>query len=198
MAAPTSPQNRISGWKIIALRSVFVGVGFALTLALIAGVLAWYHSRPKPAQSWNSAAIVSSDPPGFSASKDGTRIEFHYTLENTTDADYEIDSDIYFKLLLKNNKGTLSRPLTKEQAYLALPVFVPAKQKALARLSIALSNIPIQGPDESDDSHHERLRAHLEEQLKNLANFVVFDDVRHYRIDLPRWQPSKESVPSSP
>lgn len=188
----------MTDWKKVALRSAFVGAGFALTLALIGGVLAWYQSRPQPPPGWNSVSIVSKSPPGFGASKDGTRIDFRYTLENTTDTDYEIDSDIYFKLLIRGSKGTLSQPLTKEQGSLALPIFIPANQKAIARLSIAFPDLPIKNPDESPDSYHERLRGHLEERMKTLDNFVIFDDVHHYRIDLPRWKPSKESVGTVP
>jgi hypothetical protein len=183
----------MGGWRAFALRSLFAGAGFALAVLIVLAIFAWYRSRPEPPQSWNTSAIVANDPPSFTASKDGNRIEFRYVLENTTDADYEIHADYTFKVTIRGTKGTLTQPLKSEQASLTLPVFVPARQRAAAKISIALANIPTRKTDESEEAYHERLRVYLQDYLKNFANFVVFDDLHHYEISLPRWKSAKDT-----
>jgi hypothetical protein len=165
----------MSSWKKMALMSLFGGAGFALTLVIVAGAITWYNSRPKPPEPWNTSSIVSTEPATYLLSGDGTKVELRYVLENATDTDYQLDNDIYFKILAKNREGIFYRPLSRETASLALPVFVPAKQKAFVKLSITLSELPA--------------GASVDERVEALATLAIFDDVNHYQINLPRWSP---------
>jgi hypothetical protein len=185
-------------WKRLAIISLFGGVGIAVTLAAILGVAVWYSSRPKPPKPWNTDAIVAEDSPGFSSSSDGKKMSLSYSLRNTTDTDYHIDSDSILKLVMKTKDGTFTPPMAADNGSVELPVFIPAKQKAYFQLSLVMSGVPQQTVGESDDAFHERLRAYLE-QYPNIDSFAVFEETNRYQINLPRWksEPVNKNVEKS-
>jgi len=170
--------------------SLSAGAGFALMLSLVAGGIVWYTSRPKPLKPWDTNAIIAKETPGFSVSDDGSKIEFQYTLENTTSSDYRINSDSAIKVLLRTKTGTLSPDLSK-WASAKYPLFIPAKQKAFFDLCISLGGIPQRNAHESDAEFHERLRSYLENYLVRTDGFVIFEDSNRYQIDLPKWGPER-------
>jgi hypothetical protein len=173
-------------WKRLAIACLFGGAGFALALATIIGLVGWYHSRPKPPRPWNTNALIASGPPGFSVVGDGKSIELSYSLQNTTSIDYKVDSDSQINLLVKTADGTLSPPLSKESASVALPVFVPAGQKARLILSLVSSDIPQRSGGETDEGYHERVRAYLN-KAADFTSFAIFEEAKRYQINLPRW-----------
>jgi hypothetical protein len=67
---------------------------------------------------------------------------------------------------------------------LDLPIFIPAKQKAMVTLALPLSAIPQREPSESDAQFHERLRSYCQDHIGG-QGFVLFDDFRRYQINLP-------------
>jgi hypothetical protein len=174
-------------WKRLAIISLFGGVGIATTLAAILGVVVWYSSRPKPPKPWNTDAIVAEDPPGFSSSADGKKLTLSYSLRNTTDTDYHIDSGSTFKLVMKTKEGTFTPPMAADNGSVELPIFIPAKQKAYFQIVLVMSGVPQQTVGESDDVFHERLRSHLE-QYPGIDSFAVFEETSRYQINLPRWK----------
>jgi hypothetical protein len=121
MATPSLQPTPVHTWKRLAVISLSAGAGFALMLSLIVGGIVWYTSRPKPLKPWDTNAIIAKEAPSFSVSDDGSKIEFQYTLENTTSSDYRINSDSAIKVLLRTKTGTLSPDLSKWA--LALAVF---------------------------------------------------------------------------
>jgi hypothetical protein len=146
--------------------------------------------------SWNTTAILAADDaPGFDVNKDGSKLQFIYVLQNATNADYEIGSETDIKIVVRTNGGSLTEPLPKETATLRRPVFIPAQQKAISRLSIALGNIPQKKADETNEEYHERLRAFCREHLGN-NGFVLFDDFNRYQINLPSVRAEKLQKPS--
>jgi hypothetical protein len=192
----------ISGWKRIALQGLFIGVGFAIMLSIIAGAALWYVYRPKPPKLWNTHAIVATDPPGFDianwVSSDGKTtvpvLVLTYTLRNTTDFDYTIESRSAVKFMLRRSDGTVgpdmfSGPIEENEGSqndIRLPLFIPAKQKALFQCSFSDRGLPSKDAKESDADYHERLRSYLEKTYK-ISGLVIFDDVNHYEIDLSKW-----------
>jgi len=179
----------------VLLRSAAFGAGFAATVILIVGGLLWYSARPKPLTPWNATALLANEPPRFSLSHDGDSIEFTYSVENTTDLDYHIERDSQIRVTARSKDGTFSQPLPREQRVLELPVFIPAKQKALLTLRIVLSAIPERDAAESDEQYHEQLRAYCDSHIGGVGEFVVFDDVSRYQINLPRWRPGPPKEP---
>lgn len=191
MATPSLQPTSVRTWKRLAVISLSAGAGFALMLSVIVGGIVWHSSRPKPPKPWDTNVIIAKEPPSFSVSSDGEKIDFTYTLENTTSSDYRIDSDSAIKVLLRTKEGILSPPLSTKSASVRLPVFIPAKQKVFFSLSIRPAGIPKRNADEPDNEFHERLRSYLEQYLAGTGGFVIFEDSNRYQINLPKWLPER-------
>jgi hypothetical protein len=151
--------------------------------------------RPKPPKPWNSSAIVAKDAPGFRATGEGKNIEFMYTIENTTAADYRIETYSDLKVMIRAQNGGYSTPFPKEIYSLDLPVFVPGKQKGTLNLTLIGARVPERKAMESDDEYHEKLRQFCDQEIGGLAAFVLFDDSNRYQINLPRWLDEKPKNP---
>ena len=89
--------------------------------------------------------------------------------------------------MLRSKEQTFSSALPKEDASVAIPVFIPAKQKGMFVLWVTPPGIPMRDSGESSENYHERLRTSVEEHLNGVASFTVFDDNNRYQINLPRW-----------
>jgi hypothetical protein len=63
------------------------------------------------------------------------------------------------------------------------PDFIPPNSKARISLHLAYS-LPTDGA-EANKSENDRIISSLSHRLKELNGFVIFDQDRHYRIDLP-------------
>lgn len=192
----------LSGWKKLAIRSLFFGVGIAVTLSIIAAVGIWYTSRPAVPKPWNKHAIVAKDFPAFWesgwVSNDGKSttpiLVLRYTLENTTNADYTIDSRSAVKFMFRMSDGTVGADMFSgaieanegNQNDILLPLFIPAKQKALFSCQFSDKELPLKGATESDDEFHERLRTYLEKTY-GISGFLLFDDTNRYQFELPKW-----------
>lgn len=191
------PSKSLSTWKRLAIISLFGAAGFAITAGLILGGVVWYTSRPALPKPWNTTVIIAKDPPGFSVSNDGKTIEFTYVLENRASSDYRIDSLSEIQMFGRGRDGTLSHPIPDTDEHFQLPVFIPARQKAVLSFSLITSEIPTRDVAESDATFHERIRKFLEQHLGNLSGFVIFDSTDRYEIDLPKWlaEAPKEQKP---
>jgi hypothetical protein len=192
----------LSGWKKLAIRSLFVGAGIAVTLSIVAAVGLWYTSRPRPPKPWNKQAILARDVPGFWetswVSNDGKTtvptLVLQYTLENTTNTDYTIDSRSGIKFMFRLSDGTVGADMFSgtidanegNQNDILLPLFIPAKQKAIFSCHFTDVNLPLKGSAESDDEYHERIRTYLEKTY-TISGFLLFDDANRYQIELPKW-----------
>jgi hypothetical protein len=155
----------ISGWKKLAIRSFFVGVGIAVSLSIITAAGIWYNSRSARPKPWNKPAIVAKDVPGFWTSSwvsnDGKTtipvLVLRYALENTTNADYTIESRSAVKFMFKAPDGTVGTNMFSgaieanegNQNDIELPVFIPAMQKAFFTCHFGDANLPSKGPAES-------------------------------------------------
>jgi hypothetical protein len=198
-------------WKKILLLSFGWGAGTAVCLAAIVGAYLWYESRPKPSKPWSTTAIFSSDDAaGFGSNGGGKEVYLIYTLQNATDTDYEIGPETEIKITFKNSDGSLTEPLPAGTATLRRPVFIPAKQKAMSRLTIAFNNVPQKKTSETDEQYHERLRTFCKEKMGD-SGFTLFDEINRYQINLPSvraqaaspsastnssvWRPSWETIP---
>jgi hypothetical protein len=192
----------LSGWKKLAIRSLFFGIGIAGVLSIIAVVAIWYTSRPAVPKPWNKRAIVAKDVPGFWeaswVSSDGKTtmpvLILQYTLENTTSTDYTIDSRSAVKFMFRMSDGTVGTDMFSgaveasegNQNDVLLPLFIPAKQKAVFRCHFSDKDLPLKGVAESDDEYHERLRTYLDKTY-SVSGLVLFDDTNRYQIELPKW-----------
>jgi hypothetical protein len=182
--------RQMAEWKKPLFIGLGWGLGTALGLVVLVGGFLWYQSRPRPPKPWNTAALAVKEPPSFH-SGDHEHLEFNYSVQNTTNFDYQIVSDEKVKVVARYKDGTLSTPLSTEVRHLELPVFIPANQKGQLTFSVGLTGIPERKASESDEQYHEQLRAYCEDHLARVANFVLFDEPNRYEIDLPRWSAEK-------
>jgi DNA-binding response OmpR family regulator len=184
--------------KAIVLKSFGFGAGFAAMLGLAIGLWVWQRNRPKPPQPWNEQAIVARDAADVLCDGDGKRLEFAYTVENTTNVDYQFDYATGFKVTLRRDDGKLLAPLPDSFAHLDSPIFVPSKQKASLSVSMLLVGIPEHKASESDEVYRERLRTYCKEKANARPpfTFVLFDEMNRYQINLPK--PLPESLTKKP
>jgi hypothetical protein len=175
-------------WKRLFIKGAGFGVGFALMLAILAGVGIWYWNRPKPPKPWNKQAIKAE----FNYPQtegDNNDIVFIYTLVNDTDFDYELRNMDSIKIAAKLNKED-SISMTNDREYLRPDeyVFVPAHQRA--RFGIHL-NYPYPQKEKSnatsDETHDFRttLSKYVLSEMTNLEGFVIFDEGHRYEITFP-------------
>ena len=160
-------------WKRFALKWLAVGAGVGLVAILAVGSLIWYSSRPKPPKPWNTNALIARNSPGFSVHDEGKKLQFSYAVENTTENDYQVESNYQVKVLIKTSDGSFSQLLPDEVEHIILPIFIPAKQTGAIVLELTISGIPIKESSESDDEYHERVRAFCEKRLKGVKGFVL-------------------------
>jgi hypothetical protein len=133
------PPIQQKWWKRLAIISFFSGAGFAMTLAVIIGAWAWYSSRPTPQKPWDNKSLT--------AAFDDIRVEgeqnhlvFYYSVENHTDTDYKLDdaSAVEVHTTAKLTR-TNSYSLFRKNPGIRLPVFIPARKRALFTLEITNS-----------------------------------------------------------
>jgi hypothetical protein len=113
MATPSEPFERVASWRRVALVSFFGGLGLAVGIAMLGGVIYWYVDRPKPPQPWNTAAINASYVGArlFNDEKDQTlRAKLIFDLRNNTSTDYTLEekpSDTTFVMQKIRGKDAL-------------------------------------------------------------------------------------------
>jgi hypothetical protein len=180
--------DELSLWKKIAIRSLFGAVGVAIALAAIVGVAMWWHSRPKLPKPWNTGAIKATYD-GMDVNSD-QRIEFIYVLENTTDMDYQLDSDaeVQFMIRLREPKSLDPDNLSE---LIRFPISIPAKERILFRFDATFLYYRNYWPPR-DASLDERTQAakkldeYVRSQTGNLDGFVLFDANKRYQVNFPR------------
>jgi hypothetical protein len=175
-------------WKRLLLISIGWGLGTAIGLSAIVGAYLWYDSRPKPPMPWRTTAISSpssEDSPAF-RSDDNKTIRFTYTVQNSTDYDYEIETGTPIRITVKHTDGSFSEPMPEDVAKMRLPVFIPSRQKGDITFSLFFGDdLPKKKSNESEDQYHERLRIFCKSQLGDDA-FTLFDERNRYQINLPK------------
>jgi hypothetical protein len=186
-------------WKLIFLRSAGFGTGFAIALCAIAGSLFWYNGRPKPPKPWNKQAITAEydfvRPAG-----DKDNLTFHYVLQNNTDLDYRVDSDVGIEITGRLRKEKGLRQFASHYETTEYPIFVPAKNRV--RMSIIIPYpYPIKEKDkptrDEQKQYTTNVAKYVTDEMGNLDGFVLFDTLNRYEIDFPNgWE--QHATQSSP
>lgn len=168
--------------------------------ALVLGAVIWYRSRPKPPvppQRWNATALIAQEPPQFdSFSLENKKlIRFSFMVENTTSDDYELPLTV--KLMVRYKDGSLGGPITQPSWMVWHPAFIPAKQRGHLLVLHDHGEVPDKSARESEKEYHERFRGFLEERINYVNGFVLYDDINHFQINLPRWRSEPLPEPAS-
>ncbi len=186
-------------WKKILLRSLGFGAGFALTLCVIVGVWVWHRDRPKPPTPWNKQAITA-EYELLSTRGGENHIVFIYTLQNNTDEDFRLDSDIGINLTPRLQEEREFAQFSQTYFTLEYPVFVPAHNRVRQFIESKFK-YPIQEKEdatkEDRKQYRKALAKHVIDKWSNLDGFVVFDTVHRYEIDFPTgWERASKDVAS--
>jgi hypothetical protein len=180
--------------KSVLLKVAAAGAGAALMLCFLGAAVLWYISRPKPIRPWNDKALIANDMPGFGRDSDDSTFSFSYTVQNATGSDYALDSFQQPKLLAVIDDGSLSNPIDEKRLVLRTPIFIPSHQKGTITIRLKALKAPEQKQDEPDDTYHERLRQYLNDHIKSVEGFVLFDESNRYQVNLMRWAAKKPKV----
>ncbi len=174
-----------SGWKMVALKFVAFGAGFAVTLSVIAGVLVWYSNRPKPEKPWNQSAIkATSTKLLFTVEDDRLLYDFSYTVENRTDRDYRVPGDAKLMVRLPKDMSYREvREMTWEQN-----LYIPAGQRVnfSIKLPIMYSDYNFSRQKADDEK---QLMAFSDRRLAEIDGFGLFDPTARYKVEFPNGWP---------
>lgn len=201
-------------WKRLFVVSVSAGAGFALILAILAGGLFWYKSRPKAPRAWDGNAVTAKFVTlEFSNTADHVVFFFNYDLENNTDIDYRFMGGAADKphgpwekysepkgftpievvptagavsvFILKKLKGTDS--LTQDDDINRDSVFLPARNKVRFQIRVSYPYDDSFRATERNDLR--KANAFVEQKLEKVNGFVLFDEVDRCQVNLPSgWQ----------
>lgn len=164
----------------LAALTYFTGTGSLLTRAL-------RHEYPK----WHRATITA----GYIGTElkeiDNTRssVIISYDLENHTDSDYRLTDNPGLVILSRlKSDGSFSQ---EQPIRLSYPVFLPARQHA--RLAIEITQ-PFNWPSEGDSTYLDKMRNFVKQRLRNVGEFVLFDQTNHWQLELPSgWDQLQDS-----
>jgi hypothetical protein len=168
----------MTGWKKAVLQAAVFGAAFAAVLCLIVGAWTWYFAH----RSWNGTAIQATYKdltlttfPSHQSMKE----DFSYVLENTTNADYSLNSStVVLMTTLPDGKG-----LEQRHDFTFSSTEIPAKQKVVLTIS---QDLDFQG----DQNDLAAISAFTNRKLKHLDGFVLFDEAHRYKIILPNGWPN--------
>jgi hypothetical protein len=184
---PVERQSLVPLWKKILLRSLGFGAGFALLLCAVVGTWVWYRNRPEPPKPWNKQAITA-EYELLSTRGDENHVVFVYALQNNTDEDFRLDSDVGINLTARLQEQKELAQFSQTYFSLEYPVFVPARNRV--RLFIESKyKYPIkeeEGATKEDRKQYRNALAKLViDKWSNLNGFAVFDTIHRYEIDFP-------------
>jgi len=178
-------MSELKRWLI---KSVGFGSGFALMLAILAGLCFWYISRPKPPKPWNRSAIKASY---YRAESQDNGVDFQYVLENTTTEDLRLTEADRPDVAVKTADTNSLFGFDSENVKLLLPVYVPAKHRT--RVEIKISGYRLDATDpgvnatkEERDNYHKEVAEQIALKTPNLEGFEVFINSGRLEIDMPK------------
>ncbi len=203
MASPAFSKQP-SGWKRLAIISLFCGAGFAVVIAATIGAFIWYTSRGTPPRPWNENAIkatfVKSDvltlypAPGDprSIKYPLAAVTFEFDLKNGSGLDYRLEPPHKTLIAMQRLKsgalidgsGIAWRALKGAEEVdspAGGPILIPAGQTARVVFDISYSKYD----RDRKQPTQQQMTQFAHEQLKDIGGFVLLDEANHYRIDLP-------------
>lgn len=150
--------------------------------------------RGEPA-GWNQGTVSA----GYVGSQlreiDKTRssLIISYDLENNTDSDYRLADGPGVVILSRlKSDGSFSQ---EQPIRLSYPVFLPARQHA--RLAIEITQ-PFNWPSEDDSAYLDKMRNFVRQRLENVGEFVLFDQTKHWQLELPSgWDQLQDTPPAT-
>ncbi len=168
-------------WKAIALRACFFGIGFAVTIAILASALYWYLQSPKP---WDTTAITAQYYRIRTEGEQNTLV-FEFILQNNTKRDYSISEYSETSLFaVRAEKGQLYDNLSPFLEYDKV-IFLPAGHQIDFDVHLDYSYPESLTENASRNEKKEfygKVEQYFNEKAGGLQGFVLFDKTSHYEI----------------
>lgn len=145
------------------------------------------------AQSWNRTAI-RAEFVELATSDQKDSIRFWYTLTNTTDEDYRIETmrSITTAISMHGEPDYLYSFSMAGQAggwiSLETPLIIPARRKIRTVLSVAFRtdrSVPDDAPEATVTAYKKDVTAFLRSKYSKMQGFALLDEGTRYEIDLP-------------
>lgn len=177
------PTPLIFKWKKAFIRAAGFGAGVTLALAMGAGVLVWYTSRPAP---WTNG-VIAAKYSVLEASRvgDDLHVMFRYALTNNSRNDYSVPSPPSAELMRKASDGTGYVPLHASWESQTIPPGQTINVDFTVSYALADYNTTAAEIDKTDRA----LIAFLEKRLAEYDGLLLIDHVHRYQIDFPKWLP---------
>lgn len=178
----------MKSWQRIFVISGGVGAGAILAAGLVILSVVWYSARPKHPAPWNGTAIKARyDKLDTGATSHGQEeIRFYYVVTNETGSDYKVEQA---DLITMMGKLEDERSLLKEERItIDCPFFIPAKQSALLTIHVPNFGFKEAKPDRQGNEYEkyvEKLIQYVNEDMRNLDGFVLYDNSTRYQINFP-------------
>jgi hypothetical protein len=170
-------------WQILLIKSFGVGLGIAVGVGLIFSGYLWWTARPKPDKPWNDKEISASY---LRVSvTDDSFFSFYYSLKNNSDHDYRSAPSSEMRAMGKTIEGDI----TACEGCVEIPdtIFIPAHDQAQIHLKLKYKYpagpLPSDGP--ARDIAGKALLAYLNDHYPRVNGFVIFDEVKRFKIILP-------------
>ena len=199
-------------WKRPLLIGVGWGLGTAVGLAILAGGLLWYQSRPKPPKPWNTKAIEAHyvNTQFFEGEKKTTlRAGLVFDLKNNTGADYTLEehpSDTVVVMQRMKFSNTLvsgmgltwspergpgtqqldgqgNRNTLPKGFFANAPIFIPSGQAVRVYFWSEYDILETVAALPKGETIYPTTV--LQNALKDTDSFVLLDKLHRYQIELP-------------
>jgi hypothetical protein len=176
-------------WKKWFIKGAGVGVGLALGLAVIAGAIYWYSSRPKQPKPWNFNAIKATYTVLQGQVRgDDVHLTFVYALHNPNDVDYSLPGEVSAELMRKlPNDGGFQK---LNGASWGERVIIPAKQTVNVEFDVPI-HLSDFNTKSTEMENEEKFAKFTARRLSEMDGLAFFDYSNRYRIDLPNGWPEQ-------
>jgi hypothetical protein len=181
-------SSRPAPWKQWLLTGLGVGIGFAFTLAAIAGVYLWHASRPQAQKPWNKSAIKASF---LQIDTETDGVSFHYVVENTTDSDVRLTEADKPDVAAVISEADALVGFNGQNVKLMLPLYIPAKHKSRVTVELLGYKLDAVYPgfnatDAERSKYHKAVEQEVSSRFPKLGGFEVFIDNGRFEIDMPK------------
>jgi hypothetical protein len=163
------------------LRAAGVSVGGGLLVAaIVIATWTYFEDRRTPAKPWNHDAIKASFVEITFDVGDKVVSNFQYSVDNSTDQDYQLPTDPKSAFVVLPDGRGLSQD--KEIGWMP-GTYIPAQHKVVVTFHLTYDyneSFP-----KSEQDNRDKMAPFFNRRLKELDGFVILDKAMRYQIDFP-------------
>lgn len=171
--------GRVKTWKIILLKAIGLGAGFALVAGLLLALIVWWNTRPK---SWSDTAIAAKPTELYTRLVDEElHVEFHYAFTNNTSTEYSLPS-AESGALMRHVPSTASVEKL-DGATWDTTVRIPPRQSVAIVFSVPF-RLSEFGTSSGELDTNDKLTEFMSRRLLDIKGMTFFDYAAKYRVEM--------------